>query len=286
VDRRALEVVATGPLVTVQDPGRPGLAHLAVSPAGAADAASLALANRVVGNGPAAAGLEATLGGLVVRALGPVVVAVAGATAPITVDGIGQGAGHALVLRAGSVLALGLPVRGVRSYLAVRGGIDVPPVLGSRSTDTLSGLGPAPVADGDVLAVGAEPTALPAADQVPLAPPPEVAVLRVRLGPRQDWFWPQAQRRLTSTSWTVRPESDRVGVRLDGPMLARSRPEELPSEGLVTGAVQVPADGRPLIFGVDHPTTGGYPVLAVVQRADHDVVGQLRAGQEVRFVTH
>jgi biotin-dependent carboxylase-like uncharacterized protein len=281
----ALEVVATGPLATVQDRGRPGWAHLAVSPSGAADPDALDLANRLVGNRPGTAAVEATLGGLVVRAVTGVVVAVAGPPVEVRVGGTGVGAGRAVSLTAGDELALGVPARGLRNYLAVRGGVEVPVVLGSRSTDTLGGLGPPPLAPGDRLVVGPEPTDLPAPDQVPLVAPDEPAVLALRPGPRVDWFEPDVLDRLARARWVVRSESDRIGVRLDGPPLRRVRTTELASEGLVVGAVQVPPDGRPVVFLADHPTTGGYPVVAVVASEHRSILGQLRPGAAVRFVT-
>jgi biotin-dependent carboxylase-like uncharacterized protein len=278
-----IEILTPGPFATVQDCGRPGWAHLAISPSGAADRASLELANRLVGNPDGAAGIEATFGGLVLRARSAVLVAVTGAPLPVRRNGVGIGMGHAATLEAGEELALGAPWQGLRTYVALRGGLDVASHLGSRSTDVLGGLGPAPLAPGQLLACGPEPTALPAPDQVPLRPATDVVRLRARLGPRADWFSPEAARLLAAVPWRVRPESDRVGVRLDGPPLLRSVLGELPSEGVVSGAVQVPPDGRPLVFLVDHPTTGGYPVLAVVLSADRDRIGQLRPGQEVRF---
>jgi biotin-dependent carboxylase-like uncharacterized protein len=281
----ALEVVATGPLATVQDRGRPGWAHLAVSPSGAADPDALDLANRLVGNRPGTAAVEVTLGGLVVRAVTGVVVAVAGPPVEVRVGGTGVGAGRAVSLSAGDELALGVPPRGLRNYLAVRGGVEVPVVLGSRSTDTLGGLGSPPLAPGDRLAAGPEPTDLPAPDQVPLVAPDEPAVLTLRPGPRLDWFEPDALDRLARARWVVRSESDRIGVRLDGPPLRRVRTTELASEGLVVGAVQVPPDGRPVVFLADHPTTGGYPVVAVVASEHRSILGQLRPGAAVRFVT-
>jgi biotin-dependent carboxylase-like uncharacterized protein len=280
-----IEVVAPGPAASVQDRGRPGWAHLAVSPSGAADPAGLGLANRLVGNGGGAAGIEATLGGLVVRATAAAVVAVAGPPVEVRRNGTGVGAGLAVTLAPGDELAIGTPPEGLRCYLAVRGGIQVPAQLGSRSTDTLGGLGPPPLAAGDRLAVGPEPAALPFAGQVPLVAPPDPARLRVGPGPRADWFAPGALAVLGSARWVVRPQSDRVGVRLDGPALARSQAGELAPEGLVRGAVQVPPDGRPVVLLADHPTTGGYPVLAVVADADLAAVGQLRPGRTVRFVT-
>lgn len=279
-----IEVVATGARATIQDLGRPGWAHLAVSPSGAADPRALRLGNRLVGNDEGAAGIEATLGGLVVRALAPAVVAVTGPPVAVRRGGVGVGAGRAIALAAGDELVLDRPAAGLRCYLAVRGGVDVPPELGSRSTDTLGRLGPAPLAVGDRLPVGPAPPRLPAPDQVPLAAPPDPAVLPVRPGPRADWFTASALSELQGAAWVVRAESDRVGVRLDGPPLVRSRGGELPSEGLVVGAVQVPPDGRPVVFLPDHPTTGGYPVLAVVVGADRSALGQLRPGASVRFV--
>jgi biotin-dependent carboxylase-like uncharacterized protein len=174
-------------------------------------------------------------------------------------------------------------VTGLRSYVAVRGGVDVPPVLGSRSSDRLSGLGPEPLAAGDALAVGDLAGEEPVVDVAPVRPPSDRPVLRVLPGPRRDWLVAGAWTRLTSDAWTVSTDSDRVGLRLTGPQLARARDDELPSEGLVPGALQVPPDGAPVLFLADHPVTGGYPVLAVVVTADLPAAAQLRPGDEVRF---
>ena len=280
-----LVVLAPGPRSTVQDRGRSGWASIGVPRSGAADLAAHDLANRLVGNRPEAATLEATAGGLRVRAGATVLVAVTGAPAPVVVDGRPAPLDAPLTLRAGAVLELGLPARGLRSYLAVRGGIDVPPVLGSRSTDTLSGLGPAPLRPGDLLPVGDLAGHEPGVDVAPVARPAERPVLRVLPGPRRDWLHTDAWTALCREEWTVSSASDRVGVRLTGPRLARGREDELPSEGLVAGAVQVPPDGAPVLFLPDHPVTGGYPVLAVVVTADLPAAGQLRPGDQVRFRT-
>jgi biotin-dependent carboxylase-like uncharacterized protein len=165
----------------------------------------------------------------------------------------------------------------------VRGGVDVAPVLGSRSTDTLSGLGPAPLRAGDELPVGALAGAEPFVDVAPVRAPSSSPVLRVLPGPRRDWLAPAAWTALTGAGWTVTTDSDRVGLRLGGPRLERARDGELPSEGLVPGAVQVPPDGAPVLFLADHPVTGGYPVLAVVASADLPAAAQLRPGDRVRF---
>jgi len=278
-----LTVLASGPLTTVQDRGRPGWASIGVTRSGAADRRAAALANRLVGNDAAAAVLEVTVGGLRVRAGRTLLVAVSGASAPVTVDGRAAPFDAPLTLRPGQVLGLGNPAVGLRSYVAVRGGIGVPPVLGSRSTDTLSGLGPAPLRPGDVLPVGALAADEPVVDVAPVRAPSSWPVLRVLPGPRRDWLAPAAWTALTAEDWTVSPDSDRVGLRLAGPRLDRARTDELPSEGLVPGAVQVPPDGAPVLFLVDHPVTGGYPVLAVVTTDDLPAAAQLRPGDRVRF---
>jgi biotin-dependent carboxylase-like uncharacterized protein len=275
---RALTVLATGPLTTVQDDGRPGQAALGIGRSGACDRVSAALANRLVGNPVDAAVLEVTFGGLAVRAESDLLVVTTGARC--------AGAPHAAptLLRRGQELRLGPPVAGLRTYLAVRGGIAVPPVLGSRATDVLAGLGPAVVAVGDVLPVG-EPTAPPpVVDVAPVADPPDGDVtVSVLPGPRADWFGDAGWAGLTGQAWSVTSESNRVGLRLDGEPLDRLREGELPSEGMVRGALQVPPSGTPVLFLADHPVTGGYPVIGYVVDADVDRCAQLRPGQILRF---
>jgi KipI family sensor histidine kinase inhibitor len=299
---RRVQVLQPGPLTTIQDLGRAGLAHLGVPPSGAADAESLRQANYLVGNDAGAACLEVTLGRLVLRFECDAVVAVTGAPVPIRVgsatdSGVGgerandreHAPAAAFAAAAGSVLRLGAPVSGLRSYVAVDGGIGVRPVLGSRSADCLSGLGPAPLRPGEWLPVqrprshpeiprderprGAEPPA-------PGAGPVE---LRAIAGPRDDWFTAAALDALAAGTYVVSPASNRTGLRLTGPDLRRGRPGELPSEGMVTGSVQVTHDGQPILLLADHPTTGGYPVIAVVVSADLGRAAQLRPGQQIRF---
>ncbi|MGI5131770.1 5-oxoprolinase/urea amidolyase family protein [Pseudonocardia sp. CA-107938] len=283
---RVLEVLATGAQALVQDLGRPGHAATGVGASGAADRCAMRLANRIVANPEDAAAIEVTFGGLAVRAgadlRAPLLVALTGAAAPATVDGRPVGH-HSLVrLRAGQTLRLGTPPTGLRTYLAVRGGVAVAPVLGSRSTDVLAGFGPAPLAPGAVLPIGPEPADHPLLDVVPVAPPPGGTVtLRAVLGPRADWV--RDPGRLHGSTWTVSDRSDRVGMRLAGGDLTRCRDEELPSEGMVRGAIQVPPGGEPVLFLADHPVTGGYPVVAVVVDADVDRAAQVRPGQQVRF---
>jgi biotin-dependent carboxylase-like uncharacterized protein len=279
---RALEVVAVGALALVEDLGRPGHGASGVGRSGAADRAALTLANRLVANDEGAAAVEVVFGGLAVRATSLLTVALAGAAAPATVDGMPVGH-HAVVdLRPGQVLRLGMPPTGLRTYLAVRGGIDVAPVLGSRSTDTLSGLGPAPLQTGDELPVGPEPAELPLIDVAPVCSPPgDTVVLHAVLGPRADFVADPAE--LTRTTWTGSSRSDRVGMRLEGGRLRRADDAEVPSEGMVRGAIQVPPGGEPVVFLADHPVTGGYPVLAVVASADLSPAAQLRPGDTVAF---
>ena len=285
VPRRALEVVEVGPLALVQDLGRPGHAAVGVPRSGAADRAALCLANRLVANDDeGAAAIEVLLGGLAVRAHGLRTVALAGAPAPATVDGTPVAHHSVVTLRPGQTLALGPPPTGLRTYLAVRGGLAVDDVLGSVAGDTLSGLGPAPLQPGDVLAVGPEPEHPWLLDLAPVAPPTGGTVtLRAIPGPRADWVADPTA--LTRTTWTVSSRSDRVGMRLEGEPLRRTDKRELPSEGMVRGAIQVPPGGEPVVFLADHPVTGGYPVVAVVVDADVDRAAQVRPGQSVRFRT-
>lgn len=278
-----IEVLRAGPLTTVQDLGRPGHAHLGVGRSGAVDRPSLRLANRLVGNREGAACLELTFGGMALRATESVTVAITGAPCPVTVGGRGRDMFAPLALAAGDVLEMGMPSRGVRTYLAVRGGVDCELVLGSASTDVLSHLGPAPLRDGARVRVGRACGQQPGVDVAPVRQLADEPVLRVVPGPRTDWFAPDALALLGRARYEATSSSDRIGVRLDGPVLARSRTGELPSEGMVEGAVQVPPDGHPVIFLADHPVTGGYPVIAVVHPDDIAVAAQLRPGQPVRF---
>lgn len=260
-----IEILETGPLVTVQDRGRFGYAHLGVPRAGALDAPAAALANRVVGNDPDAAVLEVLLGGLVLRST---------VGRWLAVDG------RAVWLRPGEELRIDPPSTGLRSYVAVAGGIAVDPVLGSRSTDTLAWVGPPRVEAGARLPVG-EPVREPPAFDAPR--PPRPGPLRIVPGPRDDWFTDDALDVLCGSTYVVETDSNRVGLRLDGPALTRRRPGELASEGMVLGAVQVPPSGRPVVFLADHPPTGGYPVIGVVDPDDLWQCAQLRPGEEVRF---
>ena len=274
-----------GALTLIQDLGRPGLAHLGVGTSGAMDRGALALVNRLVGNSADAAGLEILLGGAEFRADEALWVAVSGATGSVSVAGAPVQQHTATLVGAGETITFGPAEQGIRYYLAVRGGIDVAPVLRSRSRDTLAQLGPEPLADGDALPIGGEPESpVPPVDLVPVdAPSTDTVTLEVRPGPRRDWFTAEAWDALVNHEWHASPRSDRSGIRVDGPQLERMETRELPSEGMMPGAIQVSPDGAPTILAVDHPVTGGYPVIAVVTEGSLDALAQLRPGQGIRF---
>ena len=282
-----LRVIDPGPFTTVQDQGRPGWAHLGVSRAGAADRRSAAYANSLVGNEPGAAVLEATLGGPLLRLGSDRVLAVTGARAELTVDGLPARQDAALALRAGCEIRLGRFRVGTRAYIAVQGGLDVEPVLGSRSTDTLSGLGPAVVGEGDVLPLGAATSPPPRAHRPPpggaLSPAGSV-VVHFHPGPAYG-IGAEIAEELATADFLVGSSSDRTGVRLEGtrPLVSATGTGELPSHGVVAGAVQVPPSGFPIVLMRNHPTTGGYPVAAIVDQAGVDLLAQCRPGTLVRF---
>lgn len=286
-DAAGLHVLSPGVQTLVQDLGREGLADLGIPRSGAADREALVQANRLVGNPAGAAGLETVGGGLTLTSTVDQVLAVTGAEAVIAIT---WDEGYRIVPRAtafplwaGETLEIDPPDAGLRTVVAVRGGIDVAPILGSRASDVLSGLGPEPVAAGDVLPVGPQPRAAVGSPERPTdAPSAEGAVLDVIAGPDTDWFVPEELSAFTSQNWTVTPDSNRIGVRLTGRPINR-RPGDLESQALVTGAIQVPPSGLPVAFLADHPTTGGYPVIGVVAPHHLDLLAQLPIGATVGF---
>ena len=279
-----LEILRTGPLAVVQDLGRAGLAHLGVGRSGAADRRSHRLANRLVANPDDRATVEVTFGGFSARVRGgDVDIAVTGADTNPTVNGKLFGTNSIRHVRDGQVISLDAPRAGLRTYLAVRGGIRVQPVLGSRSYDVMSAIGPSPLQAGDELPVGEHTNNYPELDQAPVAAiSTHLVELLVVPGPRDDWFVdPDA---LVHTIWMASDRSDRVGMRLEGrPVRYRYPDRQLPSEGATRGAIQVPPNGLPVILGPDHPVTGGYPVVGVIVDEDIDKVAQVRPGQHVRL---
>jgi allophanate hydrolase subunit 2 len=254
-----ISVVSWGVGSSVVDGGRTGLSWLGQSRGGAVDVESLSLANRLVGNPVSNRGIE-TSGGVVMRISQPTMLAVTGALADLTVsDGLPVGWGNPVVLPAGAQLRVGRLLSGARLYIGVRGGI-------TRSEDDLI--------------VGPDPSTPAATEAAPRTE--SLTRLRVWPGPRVDWFVPDAWSMLVTSAFEVTSTS-RVGVRLAGPALLRAETAQLPSEGLVEGAIQVPPDGQPIIMLADHPTTGGYPVIAVIDPADLHHVAQAAPGSQLRF---
>ncbi|MGM7667847.1 carboxyltransferase domain-containing protein [Microbacterium sp. A93] len=285
-----VEIVRPSLQLLVQDAGRPGHAALGVSASGAADRTALRDANRAVGNDPAAAVLE-SVGGAVLRFHGDGVAAVTGAIGTLTLtdaDGIVRTIGHGepFATADGDLLALGHPSHGLRYVIGVRGGFAAASALGSRASDTLAGLGPAALASGDVIAIGDAGVHTvaprPVARELPASG--DLVELTITLGPRDDWFTAAALEVLTGQEWLVTPRSDRVGIRLQGDVpLERAEQGELPSEGAVTGAIQVPPDGQPVLFLPDHPLTGGYPIIGALTDRCLDTAAQLPPGARIRF---
>jgi KipI family sensor histidine kinase inhibitor len=288
----AIEVLTVGLPVLFQDLGRAGQANQGISVSGAVDRSSFKAANRLVGNPVGTPALEISLGGFSFRMRGRGVMAVTGALAPITIvtaasEQLNAAHGEAIALDDGDIVSLGQPTAGMRSYLALRGGFDVTPVLGSAATDTLAQIGPASLGTGAV--IGILPPAsgsTVATSELPAFDMPgttETVVLDVVMGPRTDWFTQSAVENFLSQEWSVTPQSSRVGIRLSGEALERQNHAELPSEATVRGALQVPASGQPVLFLADHPLTGGYPVIANVARHHLDLAGQIPVGARIRF---
>lgn len=281
----SLRVTALVGSALVQDLGRPGRSELGVSPSGVFDRTAARQANDLVRNRADAAVLE-VLGSVTLRASRPTTVAVAGAPGPVAIDGVPVSSMRTLHVPGGGLLTIGAPVVGLRRVVAIRGGVAAEPVLGSRSTDTLSGLGPEPLAVGSSVAVspGAAGPDLRRLDVG--VPGVGDLTIRVVLGPRDDWFTAAAIDTLLGTGWSVSDRSDRIGVRLDGPVLERAVAGELESEAILRGSIQVTSAGLPVVLGPDHPVTGGYPVIGVVLDVDTDLLAQAAPGRVIRFRRH
>ena len=278
----SLVVVDPGHLTLVQDAGRPGLGAQGVGASGAFDRAAMRQVHALLGDPPDAAVLEVLAGGLRLRAEADHRIAVTGGIGPVHVDGEHVEHGRAFVVHTGQEVTVGPVQLGLRAYVGVAGGLQVDAVLGSRSADTMSGLGPPKLAADDVLEVGTPAHAAEIEDVPALLSSGATTVAAVP-GPRDDWFTDEAVRTFFSSAWTVSPRSDRIGVRLEGPELQRTMTDELPSEPCVRGSVQVVAAGQPVVLGPDHPVTGGYPVIAVVVDDHVDRLAQVRPGEVVRF---
>ncbi|MEY1577358.1 5-oxoprolinase/urea amidolyase family protein [Providencia manganoxydans] len=288
-----LTIIATGLQTLLQDFGRKGQSELGISESGAMDKSALRTANRIVGNAIDEAALEITQGGFKAQANKSLLVAVTGASCEVeitTADNIKYIASQyqPIHLAQGDTIRLGKASAGVRSYLAIRGGIDVAPILGSRSFDTLAQVGPSPLVNGQTLAVKSVQlqTALALNETPSLAYPTadDVVTLDIILGPRTDWFTSQAIQVLTSQLWQVTADSNRIGLRLLGDIaIEREKHQELPSEGTCIGAIQIPANGQPVLFLNDHPLTGGYPVIGAVCEYHLDLAGQIPVNAKIQF---
>ena len=284
---RALTVAHTGLPIAVIDEGRPGFAGLGVSTSGAMDRGAYRRANRLVGNPRGAAALELSGAGAELAFTDDTVVAVTGAVGELWADGVGEVLPNApFLVRAGAILAIEPADRGVRIVVAVRGGVLARETLGSRSSDTLGGLGPTPLLTGDRIGIASEPHTLVGNPEAGPALPGLGETIEVPIvpGPDDDQFAPAQWRALCENPWTVTPRSDRIGMRLAGEPLVRMPGLDIESQGLVRGAVQVPPDGQPIVFQADHPATGGYPVIGVVTESALDVLAQAPAGVIVSFI--
>ncbi|MRS13941.1 5-oxoprolinase/urea amidolyase family protein [Enterobacteriaceae bacterium RIT691] len=280
-----LKIIRSGLYTSVQDGGRYGLRQSGISRCGALDKPSLITANLLVGNEPEAAALEITLGQLTVQFEQNGWFALTGAGCEATLDGETVWAGWRQPVSAGQTLVLKRPVHGIRSYLAVAGGIDVPKVLGSYSTDLKAGIGGLEgrrLQDGDVLKL------LPAVRT--FSGPQGVKQLpysnRIRAlpGPEYHEFDAASQENFWRAPWQLSPQSNRMGYRLQGQPLVRTTDRELQSHGLLPGVVQVPHNGQPIVLMNDAQTTGGYPRIACIIDADMYQLAQIPLGQPIHFV--
>lgn len=281
---KGLRVISTAFPMVFQDEGRPGQGGQGVSASGALDMGAARRANRAVGNASDLPVLEITLGPVRLCADLPMTLALTGA-GQASVAGHSIPRGAAFAVDAGDEITIDPPQAGMRSYLALRGGFRVAPVLGSAATDTLAHVGPDPVTAGAVLAPEDHSAVAVVAEGIEpeLPQPGDLVELPVMLGPRADWFTPAMIRHFLTQEWLVTPQSSRVGIRLQGDAITREDAAELPSEGTETGAIQIPHSGQPVLFLADHPLTGGYPVIATLRPEALDLAGQIPPGARIRF---
>lgn len=282
-----VRILDGGPLTTVQDLGRTGHLRYGIPPSGPVDRESFLLANRLVGNDGTAAGLECTYMGPRFQVDRPCAIAVTGAAAPVTVNGEPAPRWTTIVLRAGDTVRVGAPRAGVLSYIAFSGGLDVPVVLGSRSTygrGRLGGLEGRALRQGDILNVLGGPPPVARA----LATPPSVGgeeetIVRVVLGPQADRFTDEGIRTFLGSAYEMTQQSDRMGARLRGPRITHTRGHDIVSDGIALGSIQVPGDGQPIVLLVDRQSTGGYTKVATVCSFDIGRIGQVKPGRSLRF---
>jgi 5-oxoprolinase (ATP-hydrolysing) subunit C len=294
-----ITVLKPGLQASVQDLGRPGLRHLGVGLSGAMDRLSLAVGNYVVGNPPDAAGLELTMPPARIRFESACAIALTGADCTAHLDEVPAGRGRRIPVRAGQTLDITAARAGIHAYVCVSGGIDVPPVLGSRSTDLQAGLGGLdgrPLRPGDTLKICTMPAAPAqakaaarsdpdqgAAAHVAVLLPEMKGVIRVMRGPEFDEFDVAARDALMQSLWTVTPQSNRMGYRLLGAALLRRTTRQLNSHAVFPGVIQVPDGGAPIVLMADAQATGGYPKIATVIAADLWRLAQVRPGNTIEF---
>ena len=288
-----LEVLSPGLQSSIQDQGRTGLTHLGISPGGAADPVALRFANEIVGNPAKLAGIEMALAGGTFRVLDDALVAATGAEARVTLDGIAMAMWTSFRVQKGQRISVGNLSSGARVYLAISGGIDVPEVLGSRSTFLGSSGGRGwgghegrALREGDVLSRGTEALSSASFRRAISSVRglyKNVSEIRITRAPQTQWFSPDEFSKLLSNELEVGVESNRRGIRLQGVALEKRESRELVTEGVAAGAIQVASGGQPMILFCEQQTTGGYPKIANVIRADLFLLGQLRPGAKVRF---
>jgi len=282
-----LRILEPGPQTTVQDLGRPGQLRYGIPQSGPIDRASFVFANRLVGNADTAAGLECTVLGPRFEVGAPCAIAVTGADMPVTINGAPAPAWTTLVLQAGDAVKVGTARSGVRSYVAFSGGLDVPLVLGSRSTylrGRLGGLDGRALRKEDVLRV--LPAPMPARRHVKPSAIPDLTAaptIRVVLGPQAERFTDDGLAALVGSDYEMLPQSDRMGARLRGARIAHRRGHDIISDGIALGSIQVPGDGQPIALLVDRQSTGGYTKMATVCSFDIGRLGQVKPGQRLRF---
>jgi biotin-dependent carboxylase-like uncharacterized protein len=283
-DGGMITVLSPGARTLVQDAGRPGREHLGVPASGAADGLSLRLANLIVGNSAAEAAFEVAAHGPTFQFTSDATIAYAGADTDLFLDDRPVPCRHTLRVRAGQMLSIGALRGGLYGYLAVGGGLDVPRVLGSAASCTLSGLGTPALTSGQSVGLAHADQHVEDAFAAPTsAPLPVTSTLRVLPGPHVDLFGKDAIDAFFAARWSVSALSSRVGVRLDGSSPVTVPQVSLPSMGMVRGAIQVPPNGLPIVLGPDHGTVGGYPVLGVVHPDDMPALMQRVAGATLAF---
>lgn len=283
----SIKIMQAGALTTIQDKGRFGYQKSGIGQAGAMDQEAYAAANRLAGNLPGAAVLEMTMQGATLKFMDKHLCALTGADMQAKLDGEPQERYQSFTVEAGQTLALGFAQSGLRGYLAIQGGIDVPKVLGSRSTDVksrLGGLEGRALKSGDELRVGESDGMPPIYTSLPVPDYPEEVTIRAILGPQDDYFTDKGVATFFDNWYTVTPQSDRMGIRLEGAAIENKAGVDIVSDGITFGSVQVPANGMPIVLMADHQTAGGYAKIATVVSADLPKLAQLKPGQKVKFL--